>query len=247
MQIQTDHRADHRCRLQAELSIEPLPIGGSFGTVFLVANEGSDSLEALGADDNGDLGVIASIDVEATPIGMTTVDMDGDLDRDLAMLVRGNLGNDIRVYRNDTDTSSDSGILLALDDVLMDSGFPHSSPMATPTTMETTISSRSPAWPGQAPWRGNPLGPTKGDIETNCPGDIDGDNVVNVIDLLSLISAWGPCENCGEDLDDNGIVNVIDLLTLIEALGAFARKAIGHHRSSLPWNEQRPRMRALLQ
>jgi len=30
----------------------------------------------------------------------------------------------------------------------------------------------------------------------SCPGDISGNGVVNVDDLLSIISAWGPCSGC---------------------------------------------------
>ena len=46
-------------------------------------------------------------------------------------------------------------------------------------------------------------------------GDITGDGVVDVTDVLSLISAWGPCIGCNEDLDDSGSVDVTDLLIVI--------------------------------
>jgi hypothetical protein len=50
------------------------------------------------------------------------------------------------------------------------------------------------------------------------PGDITGDGVVNVDDLLTLITAWGPCvppASCPADLNGDGIVNVDDLLMVI--------------------------------
>lgn len=31
-----------------------------------------------------------------------------------------------------------------------------------------------------------------------CPGDLDGDAQVAIVDLLQLLSAWGPCESLGE-------------------------------------------------
>ncbi len=51
------------------------------------------------------------------------------------------------------------------------------------------------------------------------PGDIDGDGVVSVTDLLALLSAWGPCppdpEPCPADFNGVGAVDVTDLLTLL--------------------------------
>jgi hypothetical protein len=47
------------------------------------------------------------------------------------------------------------------------------------------------------------------------PGDVDGNGVVDVSDLLAVINAWGPCSSCGEDLDHNGMVDVSDLLIVI--------------------------------
>jgi hypothetical protein len=51
-----------------------------------------------------------------------------------------------------------------------------------------------------------------------CPGDINGDDVVDVVDLLALLSAWGQSD-VPEDLDGDGIVGVGDLLTLLASWG----------------------------
>ncbi len=51
--------------------------------------------------------------------------------------------------------------------------------------------------------------------DTQLPGDVDGDGVVGVTDLLALIAAWGPCEGCAEDLNNDGVVNVTDILEVI--------------------------------
>jgi hypothetical protein len=50
-------------------------------------------------------------------------------------------------------------------------------------------------------------------------GDVNGDGVVNVGDLLMVISTWGPCPPppaaCPADLTGDGAVDVNDLLMVI--------------------------------
>ena len=54
-----------------------------------------------------------------------------------------------------------------------------------------------------------------------CPADINGDALVNVIDLLAVINAWGPCPPpCPADTNSDGTVNVSDLLEVISGWGA---------------------------
>jgi hypothetical protein len=51
-------------------------------------------------------------------------------------------------------------------------------------------------------------------------GDLNGDGVVNVSDLLALLGAWGQCAGtCPADLNEDGIVNVSDLLILLANWG----------------------------
>jgi hypothetical protein len=48
-----------------------------------------------------------------------------------------------------------------------------------------------------------------------CPSDVNGDNEVNVGDLLAIIDAWG-CTDCFfADVNGDGIVNVSDLLMVV--------------------------------
>jgi len=56
------------------------------------------------------------------------------------------------------------------------------------------------------------------------PGDVDGDGVVGVVDLLALLGAWGPCPEpcppaCVADFDDDCQVGVTDLLILLANWG----------------------------
>jgi hypothetical protein len=54
--------------------------------------------------------------------------------------------------------------------------------------------------------------------EPDCPADIDGDNAVNVSDLLMIIDQWGLTDSPA-DVNDDGIVNVSDLLIVIDNWG----------------------------
>jgi hypothetical protein len=53
---------------------------------------------------------------------------------------------------------------------------------------------------------------------TAVAGDVNGDGIVNVSDLLAVIEAWGPCSFiCPEDLNGDGVIDVVDLLAVIAA------------------------------
>jgi len=47
------------------------------------------------------------------------------------------------------------------------------------------------------------------------PGDANGDGIVNVLDLLAVLAAWGPCPACPADVTGDGVVNVLDLLDVL--------------------------------
>ncbi len=68
-----------------------------------------------------------------------------------------------------------------------------------------------PLWDAAIAW----LLPEAPDI----PEDINGDGVVDVLDLLLLLGAWGDCPDCPEDINGDGVVDVLDLLLLLAAWG----------------------------
>jgi len=50
------------------------------------------------------------------------------------------------------------------------------------------------------------------------PGDLNGDERVDVQDLLIMLAAWGPCPDvsvCEGDIDCDLLVTVTDLLELL--------------------------------
>ncbi len=56
-------------------------------------------------------------------------------------------------------------------------------------------------------------------VPTPCYADINDDNMVNVSDLLAVISDWGYCHECVSDTNNDSYVDVTDLLYIINAWG----------------------------
>jgi hypothetical protein len=52
-----------------------------------------------------------------------------------------------------------------------------------------------------------------------CDGDLDGDRTVGFLDLLEILSAWGPCAGCPGDIDGDGEVGFLDLLAVLSTWG----------------------------
>ncbi|MGB1573709.1 MAG: hypothetical protein ACPG85_05475, partial [Flavobacteriales bacterium] len=53
-----------------------------------------------------------------------------------------------------------------------------------------------------------------------CTGDLDGDNLVGVGDVLQLLSLFGCTVNCGvADINNNGLVGSSDVLLVLAQFG----------------------------
>jgi hypothetical protein len=52
-----------------------------------------------------------------------------------------------------------------------------------------------------------------------CLGDLNGDNIVDVLDLLELLDAWGLNPGHPADLNGDNVVDVLDMLMLLDAWG----------------------------
>ena len=46
-------------------------------------------------------------------------------------------------------------------------------------------------------------------------GDVNGDGVVDILDLLAVLAAWGECVGCPEDINSDGVVDILDLLEVL--------------------------------
>ena len=56
-------------------------------------------------------------------------------------------------------------------------------------------------------------------VQNPCYADIDNNGVVDVVDLLELIGAWGECGDCPIDPNADGYVDVTDLLMIVGSWG----------------------------
>ncbi len=56
--------------------------------------------------------------------------------------------------------------------------------------------------------------------------DLDGDGTVGILDLLSLLTAWGPNPRHPADFDGDGTVGILDLLALLANWGGGANDYI---------------------
>ncbi len=52
-----------------------------------------------------------------------------------------------------------------------------------------------------------------------CTGDINGDGVITVADVLLVLSEFGCLSSCTADVDGDTYVNVADILLLLAAFG----------------------------
>ena len=52
----------------------------------------------------------------------------------------------------------------------------------------------------------------------DCP-DTDGNNSIDVNDVLSVVNDWGNCSGCGSDVNGSGTVDVLDVLLVLESWG----------------------------
>jgi hypothetical protein len=209
--------------------LEVHSVGANPGGVAVADLNGDDILDvAVTSRDNGTIALLIGTGVSSglnpamnIPIGSSPgkiemIDFDGDGNLDLAVTTRTPDGDRvIRVLQNDgglSFTSVDTG--LDSSPTLLSKGDIHGDGVTRLVSI------------------GSPAGLLAGtnvmdlhNVESEpCLGDADGNGVVNIDDLLSVIGEFNnDCEAgdpCTSDFDGNGVINIDDLLIVIGAFGA---------------------------
>jgi hypothetical protein len=170
------------------------------GTVTILINQGDGTFAPEG-----------NLTTGANPVSIDAVDLNGDGDPDLAVVAEDlQIGPAVQVFENRLD----GGETLEFDD---------------PVAFSVAA---NPNFVSNGDFNGDGLSDlvTVNEQEDNsgsvtvllnqpppldCPGDLNGDGYVNVLDMLSLLALWGPCEGgCPGDLNGDGFVDILDFLEL---------------------------------
>lgn len=190
------------------------------GTISLLMNLGG-----------GTFAQAVHLPVDGTPSSMTSWDMDDDADIDLAVIVNNEqLGSVVRILRNDSILSPGNvQIAFTLLDPIGEGEDPRflSEVDVTGDDAEDLVTVNVTSLPYTDDGKSNSSLAIRSNLVngTQVPGDVNGDGIVNVSDLLAVVSNWGPCANpgnCPPDLappGGDGIVNIQDLLMVIANWG----------------------------
>ena len=60
------------------------------------------------------------------------------------------------------------------------------------------------------------------------PADVNGDGIVNILDLVSVSSNFGKTDQTPADVNGDGIVNIIDLVKVAGEMGGGAAAPSAH-------------------
>lgn len=52
-----------------------------------------------------------------------------------------------------------------------------------------------------------------------CPADINGDSLVDISDMMDVLSAWGACSGCAADINNDGVVDIADMMAVLSNWG----------------------------
>lgn len=188
----------------------------------VVACPESDVLTLLTGNADGSLSNPLYLFVGQEPTSIELLDFDNDGDKDIAVVATNPESGQraVMMYRN--DTSNNGGNLMFANDATYDEG--QNPILVAKGDIDGDGHDDLVSITQTESFRGvsnNVLLRQSGTV-TLCPADFDGNNIVNVLDLLTIIAAWDATGNIPEDLDGNGVVNVLDLLILIAAWGPCA-------------------------
>jgi len=211
--------------LQQEVSVGANPGPIAMGDLdddgyvdVIVANTGASTVSVLMGLSDSTFDEEDVFEVGDEPAGIALLDYDGDLDLDLAVISNDDQGNRVvSVYRNDSSLNSGNGVTFSLEQVFDEYQSPlliGSGTMDNDDADDLVSIVASPGFRGTENTTVILRSIPEGEV---CLADFDSSNVVDVLDLLILIGAWGTAD---ADLNGDGYTNVNDMLILIGAWGS---------------------------
>lgn len=169
------------------------------------ANSGSNTGSILFGNGAGQLSAPQTYATDAFPLGVDLADIDGDGDIDWAL---SSYAGDWRLYRN-----NGSGVFSFYTEF--------NAPIAASCVLMFDCDNDRDLDLGLIDEEADVIILMRNSGIAKA-GDVNGDGVVNVGDLLAVIATWGPCPvglACPGDLNDDDQVNVQDLLMVINDWG----------------------------
>jgi len=164
--------------------------------------------------------LLPAADIAAAPV---SVDFDSDGDNDILMLGASDgsaLGG--MLLRNDSNLTDFEQLLLA-DGMDVDLG---ANPLLLGAGdldgdgLDDVVSiNGADALRGILPQLSRMSNDSEPPTAEPCPGDANGDEIVDIMDLLAMLAQWGICEDCNSDHDNNGVVDIEDLLIMLGGWG----------------------------
>lgn len=156
------------------------------------------------------------------PRSMAALDVDGDGDEDLALVSGGTGGSNVQLLRNDSPAgqlafAAATSVPTGADPVLVLAGdVDNSGDEDLVTVNDSTVLALEAGVDNDVSVLLQPTPPP-----SECPGDTNGDDLVNGADLSVLLSQFGQsvAPGTGADLNGDGFVNGADLSVLLGRFG----------------------------
>ncbi len=198
---------------------------------IITANNGDGTVSVILNNGDGTFVPAVNLPVGALPRSLTQIDLEGDLDFDIAVVADDDLGNPVvQVLRNDLTAgqlifAAAAELVTGTDPAFVITGDLDQDLDEDLITVNEGLGAPAAAGAGSP----MPPGPAVGSVNvslnalvTPCPEDVTGDGVVNVLDLIDLLLCFGQpaVPGCSpEDINGDGTVNVLDLIELLLVFG----------------------------
>ena len=188
--------------------------GDGFDDV-LVGNSGSSTVSVLLGQGDGTLGEQQVFEAGQSPQNLTLLDYDGDGDHDLAFRSYNDAEESV-VTLLSNDTASGTGSIAWGEDWIIQEGSAVSLVASGYLNGNKTADLVTVLGPMGLRGEQSPVRIRSAAVVAPCEGDVDGDQVVDVNDILLVVGGWGTPDG---DVNGDGDTTIDDLLLCISRFG----------------------------